>query len=262
MNRGPRNQSLLRQISEANPFKTVAAAFFDISGGFAKEMEAVGAKQDLSVKGKRDKARDHLRKALRARQDRLKPIAEFHAQTERMKAKVRLPDYDRADDYSARLRAEMRDKSYDMTPLERMGLMSGPDRIAYFDAISEQPLFMSGLREKGELDVYAGLKEARLAELHGPLQAVIAERQSRESEILMVDNTVLNDLAADFSAFCPPGRPDLVRADFDAIAKQIESKAAAEAPKATPQDRTKPTASPEFEEIWKRFDEMVDASVV
>jgi len=181
-----------------------------------------------------------------------------------MSAQVRLPDYDKTDDYAARLRAEMRDKSYDMTPLERMGLMSGPDRSAYFDAISEQPLFMSGIRDKSELDVYAGLKEARLAELHAPLQATIAERQSTESEILMVGTMVLNDLAADFSAFYPPNRPDLAREDFEAVVKEVE--AAAEAPKATPEDRTKPAASgqhvslfsPEEEkEFWRPFDELV-----
>jgi hypothetical protein len=259
MNRGPRNQSLLRQISEKNPFKKLAPAFFDISDGFTKGMEAVQANRKLSAEGKRNEARDLTRKALRARQDLKKPIAEHRAQTERMKAKVRLPDYDRADDYSARLRAEMRDKSYDMTPQERMGLMSGPDRAAYFDAVREQPLFMSGLREKGELDVYAGLKEARLAELHGPLQAVITARESNESEILMFDNMARNDLLGDFLDLgLSRAERESMEKDFEAEAKAFESKAV-EAPKT--EDRTKPTTSPEFEEIWKRFDRMVDASV-
>jgi hypothetical protein len=256
MNRGPRNHQLLSQIGEKNPFKALAQVFFDLSGAFAKDLEAVGAKQDLSVKGKRDAARDHLRKALRSRRDSMKQLEEHRARTAAMSAQVRLPDYDKTDNYGARLRAEMRDKSYDMTPQERMGLMSGPDRIAYFDSISEQPLFMSGIREKGELDVYAGLKTERLRDFHGQLQDTIAKRQSTESEILSVDNMVLNDLASDFSAFYPAGRPDQARADFEAEAKAFESKAV-EAPKM--EDR-KPM-SPEFEEIWKRFDQMVDASV-
>jgi hypothetical protein len=53
--------------------------------------------------------------------------------------------------------------------------------------------------------------------------------------------------------------------EFNELMKPIESKAAAptEPPKAPP-DRTRPPApefSPEFEEIWARFDKMVDASV-
>jgi hypothetical protein len=232
----------------------LAPTLLDISSGFEQDMQAVRANRKLSAEGKRNEARDLTRKALHARQDRLKPLNEHRAKTEAMKANVKLPDYDRADDYAARLRAEMRDKSYDMTALERMGLMSGPNRVVYFDAISEQPLFMSGLREKGELDAYAALKEERLAELHGPLQAAIAERESAESEIVMVDNMMRNDLASDSVD------AGLTRAEFEAEAKAIESKAAAEAPKAAPEGR--PTApSPEFEEIWKRFDQMVDASV-
>jgi hypothetical protein len=259
INRNPRNQSLLRQISEANPFKTLAPAFFDISGGFTKEMEAVRAKQDLSVKGKRNKARDHLREALRIRRDRKKPIAEFHAKTEAMRAQVRLPDYDKTDNYAARLRAEMRDKSYDMTAGERMALMSGPNRIAYFDAISEQPLFMSGLREKGELDVYAATKEERLRELCGPLQDAIAARDGSEREILMVDDMLRNDLLSDSLD------SGLSREDFEAEAKAFESKVAAPTPEAPKTEDRKPTTleqrGPEFEAIWERFDRMVDASV-
>ena len=203
---------------------------------------------NISPEEKRDAARDLLRKALETRQDRLKPLRGYNAETKAMEARVGLPDYDKADHYGARLRREMRDKSYyAMTPQERMGFMSGPDRIAYFDAVREQPLSMSGLREKGELDVYAGLKEERLRELHGPLQDAIAGRKGNESEILMVDNMVLNDLAEDSG---------LSREDFEAVVKKVT----AEAPKATPDGPTAPQ-SPEFEEIWKRFDQMVDASV-
>jgi hypothetical protein len=258
VNRGPRNQSLLRQISEKNPFKTLAADFLDISSGFERDMQAVRANRKLSAEGKQNEARDHLRKALRAREDRQKPLAEFHAQTEAMKAKVKLPDYDKADDYAARLRAEMRDRSYDMTPLERMGLMSGPNRsVAFIDAVFETAPFVSGLREKGELDVYAAAKEERLAELHGPLQDVIAARRGTESEIRMLDNMVWNDLASDSG---------LSREDFEAVAKQIESKATAEALKTTPRDHIRQAIpeqdiklfSPEEEAaFWRPFDELV-----
>jgi hypothetical protein len=257
MNRGPRNDRLLAQVGEKNPFKKLAQVFFDLSGAFAKDLEAVVAKQDLSVKGKRDAARDHLRKALRSRRDSLKPLKEYNAETKAMEARVRLPDLDRTDDYAVRMHFRMLDLSYDMTPLERMGLLTGPGRDPdYRAAVSREKPWISGFREKGELDVLAQAKEEWLAELHGPLQDTIAARKGTEDEILMVDNMVLSDLASDFAAFYPAGRPDQARADFEAEAKAFESKAV-EAPKM--EDR-KPM-SPEFEEIWKRFDQMVDASV-
>jgi hypothetical protein len=263
MDRNPRNHNLLSQIGEKNPFKKLAPALFDISPGFAKDLEPVRAKRTLSAEGKLAEARDHLRKVLRTRQDIRKPLDEHRAKTAAMRAAVRLPDYDKADNYGARLRREMRDKAYyNMTPGQRTGLMIGPNRdTAFLDAVFEVPAWMSGinLHEKGEADIFEAAKEQRLSDLNAPLLAAIAERESTEREILAVDNMALNDLADDFSAFCPPGRTDLVRADFDAIAKQIEAEAAAKAPK-TPAE-TKPTTSPEFEEIWKRFDQMVDASV-
>src|SRR5258706_8204523 len=137
-------------------------------------MEAVRAKRDLSAEGKKNAARDHLREALRARQDRKKSIAEFHAQTERMEAKVKLPDLDRTDEYAVRMHFRMLDLSYDMTPLERMGLMTGPGRDPDFiDAVSREKPWVSGIREKSELDVLAQAKQERLAERHGPLQDTI-----------------------------------------------------------------------------------------
>jgi hypothetical protein len=246
-NRNPRDLQILSQIPDSNPFKrTLVPALSNISRGFAKSMEDVRLSRK-SPEWKQDEARGHLRKALGTRQDRLKPFDEFRARTAAMSAQVRLPEYDRTDDYAARLRAEMRDKSYDMTPLERIGLLTGPNRIVYFDAISEQPLFMSGLREKSELDVYAALKEERLREHCGPLQDAIAVRKGTESEILMVDNMVFNDLRDDCG---------LSREDFEAETKAFESKAAAP----TPEDRTKPAPALD-EESWRRFDERLDELV-
>jgi hypothetical protein len=258
-NRGPRNLQLLSQIGEKNRFKMLAPTLLDISSDFEQDMQAVRANRKLSAEGKRNEARDLARKALRARDDRKKPIAEFHAQTERMKAKVKLPDLDRTDEYAVRLHFRMLDLSYDMTPLERMGLMTGPGRDPDFiDSVSREKPWHSGFREKGELDVLAAAKTERLAELFGPLQATIAERESEESEIRMLDNMVRGDLLIDSVD------SGLSRAEFEAEAKAIESKPAAEAPKAPP-DRTR-SAAPEIEarylaemqEIDARFNRRVD----
>jgi hypothetical protein len=134
------------------------------------------------------------------------------------------------------------------------------------DAVLREKPWVSGFREKGELDVYAATKQERLAELHGPLQDAITTRRGTEDEILMVANMVLNDLREDSG---------LSREDFEAVAKQIESKVTAEPPKAPPEDRTRPTTSEspeeilrrfspsqeEIEERWRSFDKLVDASV-
>ncbi|HXB78061.1 MAG TPA: hypothetical protein VNX23_11775 [Bradyrhizobium sp.] len=128
VNRSSRNHQLLSQVGAKNPFKKLAIDLLDVSSGFAKGMEAVRAKRGLSAEGKRDEARDLVRKALRTRQDLRKPLAQYNAQTEAMAAKVKLPDLDRTDEYAVRLHFRMLDLSYDMTPLERMGLMTGPGR--------------------------------------------------------------------------------------------------------------------------------------
>jgi hypothetical protein len=249
-NRAPRDQSLLSQISKNNPFKELAPAFLGIRDGFLKDKEAARQNRDLSPK----RVQDHLRKALGARQDRLKALRRYDAETEAMQARVRLPDLDKSS-YAARLRRETRDKSYyNMTPGERMGLLTGPGRDPdYFDAVREQKPWHSGFREKGELDVLAMAETERLAELHGPLQAAIAARKSNSDEILMIANTLLNDLAEDCG---------LDPREFEAEVKAFESKAAAEAPKT--EDRKPPAPEiearylAEMQEIDARFNRRVD----
>lgn len=251
VDRKPRDQSLLSQISKNNPFKELAPAFLGIREGFLKDMEAARLDRDLSPK----RVQDHLRKALGTRQARLKPLRGYNAETEAMQARVKLPDLDKGS-YAARLRRETRDKSYyNMTPGERMGLLTGPGRDPdYFDSVREQKPWHSGFREKGELDVLALAETERLAELHGPLQAAIAARKSNSDEILMLANMLLNDLAEDCG---------LKPREFEAEVKQFEAEAVAKAPM---EDRNKPAASDETEarylaemqEIDARFNKRVD----
>src|SRR5260221_777317 len=103
MNRAPRDQSLLSQISKNNPFKELAPAFLGIRDGFLKDKEAARLDRDLSPK----RVQDHLRKALGARQDRLKLLRGYNAETKVMEARVRLPDLDKSS-YAAKLRRETR----------------------------------------------------------------------------------------------------------------------------------------------------------
>jgi hypothetical protein len=250
INRAPRDQSLLSQISKTNPFANLGPVFLGIRDGFLKDKEAARQNRDLSPK----RVQDHLRKALGARQDRLKPLRRYDAETAAMQARVRLPDLDKSS-YAARLRRETRDKSYyNMTPGERMGLLTGPGRDPdYFDCVREQKPWHSGFREKGELDVLAMAETERLAELHAPLQTAIAARKSNSDEILMIANTLLNDLAEDCG---------LTPREFEAEVKAFESKAVAEAPKI--EDRKPPAPEiearylAEMQEIDARFNKRVD----
>src|SRR5882672_10931662 len=98
MNRHPRNQSLLSQISQTNPFReTLAPRVFAIGNDFEKAVEAVGQDGRLSQQGKKEKARGHLEKALRELDDAQKPIADYRKQTASLRSEMKAPAYDKAD---------------------------------------------------------------------------------------------------------------------------------------------------------------------
>src|SRR5882762_3275083 len=114
-NRNPRNLQLLEQIKN-NPLKKALVPGFDISEFFAKDMEAVGLDRRLSAEGRKEKAQDYLRKALRDRRDHIqKPIDKYHDETEAMRATAKLPTYDKTDVVGFLRRQELRVASRAMT---------------------------------------------------------------------------------------------------------------------------------------------------
>jgi hypothetical protein len=201
MNRNPRNESLLSQISETNPFReTLAPRVFAIGQEFEKAVEDVGLDRRLSQEGKKDKARGHLQKALRDLLDLQKPIDEYRKQTESLRSGMKAPTYDKADLVGAMNRRELRDRAALMTFGQRAALMSGPRRDTNFiDALLEQPAWMSGVNidDPGEREIYEAAKESRLRDLNGPLMDALEARDRTESEIAMVINVVKNDLESD-----------------------------------------------------------------
>jgi uncharacterized protein YjcR len=95
-NRNPRNHQLLQQIAN-NPFRKTVAGAFDIVADFERDMEFVGLDRNFSEEGRQKAAQGHLRRAIRDLRDLKKPIEEFRAKTETMRAAVKGPAFDKAD---------------------------------------------------------------------------------------------------------------------------------------------------------------------
>jgi hypothetical protein len=228
-NRNPRNLQLLSQISDLNPFKkTIAPRVFDIGHDMERDVEAIFARdatgqslrRDLSPEGKRDEALKAARRAIRDLRDIKKPLEEYHAKTETMRAEATLPAYDKGG-YASRLRRELRDRSFAMTVGQRAGLLTGPNRSTEFiDALLELPAWASGIDiySPDQLEIYKIAKEERLRDLYGPLLDTVADREGVEKETMMILNVVRGDIQNDSG---------LESRDFEAFAKPIESKARA-----------------------------------
>jgi hypothetical protein len=201
MNRNPRNQHLLGQISQTNPFReTLAPRIFAIGSDFEKAVEDVGLDRRLSQEGKKDQLRGHLQKALRELDDIQKPVADYRKQTESLRSEMKVPTYDKADIVGAMNRRELRDRSASMNFGQRAALTSGPRRsVEFIDALLEQPAWVSGIDtdNPNELELYEEAKQSRLRDLNGPLMNALEARAGVESEITMIVNMVRNDLESD-----------------------------------------------------------------
>jgi hypothetical protein len=197
MNRIPRNQSLLQQISETNQFKKLAAAVFDIGSAFDRDIEAIGNDRRLSAEGKRDKSKERVQKALLELDDIQKPIADYRKQTGSLRSGMKMPTYDKADIYAAMNRRELRDRSLTMTFGQRSMRMKGDK--AFRDSVLEMPPWVSGFNEfePNELKLYEEAKEEQRRDLNPELMTALEARASTESEIAMVFDIVRNDITSD-----------------------------------------------------------------
>ena len=110
----------------------------------------------------------------------------------------------------------------------------------------------SDLHEFGGLDLTIGLDHSGD---YGSVYPTYGFIYDRPDHGMMIANTLLNDLAEDCG---------LKPREFEAEVKAFESKAAAEAPKATPEDRKSPAPEiearylAEMQEIDARFNKRVD----
>jgi hypothetical protein len=196
----PRNQSLLQQIGGTNPFKdTLAPRIFEIGTTFDRDVEAISQDRRLSQEGKRDKAKQRVQEALRALDDVQKPIEDYRKQTESMRSGMKTPSYDKADNYAAGLRRELRDRSVAMSFGQRAALMSGPTRDpSFIDALLELPAWASGfdMHNPNEAELYEGAKQSRLRDLNGALMDALDARAGVEREVMMVLNIIKNDVTS------------------------------------------------------------------
>jgi hypothetical protein len=128
---------LMQQV-EKNPLRPMVAGAFDIASDFSNDMQRVAADRRLSPEGRREATQDHLRRAVRDLRDLKKPLDEFRAKTETMRAAVKRPAYDKTDFVVAMNRRDLRDASRAMTSGQRAGHMAGPTRSkAFIDALLE-----------------------------------------------------------------------------------------------------------------------------
>jgi hypothetical protein len=220
-NRGPRNHQLLQQIAN-NPFRKVVAPAFDIADDLIKDLESVRLDRNLSEEGRQKAAQGHLRRAIRDLRDIKKPLEEYHAKTQEMRAAVKTPVFDPADIVGFLKRQELRSTLRSMANAgQRELLLEDP---AFADAMLEQPPALSGLqpqqigedKSKGNHDylLVEAAKKRRLESLFGPQLAAIAAREAIESEALMIANVVRGDIAADSG---------LEPREFEAEVKAVES---------------------------------------
>ena len=222
--RNPRNLLLLEQI-KGNPFaKTVAPRAFDILSDFEKDMEAVSLNRKLSAEGRQEEAQKYLRRAIRDLRDIQKPLDEYRAKTEEMRASIKLATYDKTDVVAAMARREIRDASRAMTFGQRAAKLSGPTRsVAYIDAVLEfeDDPWLSGIDvfNVNEVQVFEEAKLERLRDLHGPLLDQVAERENTERE---VRDLILAVARVDIQA-----ASGLESKVFEAIARPIETRAGA-----------------------------------
>jgi hypothetical protein len=200
MNRHPRNALLLARISKTNPFLERAQAFFAVGNAYDRDVEAIAEDRRWSAEGKGERVKARRQEALDKLVELQKSVDDYHKETERMRAGIKQPSYDRADNYAAGLRRELRDASRAMTPGQRAAKLSGPTRDKDFiDAITEQAPWVSGVdvHNPNERELYEEAKQSRLRELNGPLMDAPEARGNTEAEIMMIVNVVSNDVRGD-----------------------------------------------------------------
>jgi hypothetical protein len=151
----------------------------------------------LSPQGKFEKVKERRQQALGKLTDLQKPIDDYRKESERMRAGIKQPSYDKTDVVAALARRELRDRSLTMTFGQRSMRMTGDK--AFRDAVLEMPAWVSGFNESepNELELYKEGKAAQEREINGPLMVALEARSNTEAEIMMILNIVTNDIKGD-----------------------------------------------------------------
>jgi hypothetical protein len=202
VNRGPRNALLLAQIPETNPFKATAQAFFGIGNALDRDIEAIAQDGRLSAAGKAEKSKARRQEALGKLAELQKPIDDYHQESERMRAGMKWPVYDRADTVAAQNRQRYLDRFVGLSFGQKSALMSGPRRsVGLIDAVLEfkDDPWMAGINidNPNEREAFEMMKQERQRELNGPLMDALEARGNTEAEIMMIVNLASNDVRGD-----------------------------------------------------------------
>jgi len=194
MNRGPRNASLLAQISKSNPFLERAQAFFAVGNAYDRDVEAIAEDRRWSAEGKGERVKARRQEALDKLAELQKPITGYHEESERMRAGMKKPTYDKADSLD---RWKLRDRSEKMNFGQRSMRMKS-DKV-FRDSVLEFAPWVSGFNESepNELALYQEAKAEQERDLNGELMTALKARADTESEIMMVANIVRNDVQGD-----------------------------------------------------------------
>ena len=196
MNRHPRNASLLSQISKTNPFLERAQEFFAVGNGYDRDIEDIAQDRRLSAEGKREKVKARRQEALDKLADLQKSIDDHRKESERMRAGIKKPAYDKTDLVAAMNRRELRDRSLTMTFGQRTMRMTDK---TFRDAVLEFEPWVSGFNESepNELALYKEAKAEQERDLNGPLMDALEARGNKEAEIMMISNIVTTDVKGD-----------------------------------------------------------------
>jgi hypothetical protein len=200
MDRGPRNQSLLKQIRDSNPFKAeLAHRFFKIGNDFERDVADIGDDGRRSQRAKLEDAQARAEKARGELDAAEKLITDYRKQTAQLSSEKKGPVYDRADIVGAMNRRELRDRAASMSFGQRAALTSGPRRsVEFIDALLEQPAWVSGLDldNPNEREVYEVMKAERERDLNPELMVALEARKSNDAEISMIANIIRTDVTS------------------------------------------------------------------
>ena len=210
---------LMQQVSDANPFKkSLIPRLFDLADDFSRDVQVLAANRNWSEEGRRAETQKALRRAIRDLRDSQAPIAQYRAETERMRCQITRPPYDRADVVGAMNRKELRDLARTMNFGQRQMRMIGEHRDQNFiDALLEHEAWVSGFDvfNPNERELYEAARQSRLRDLHAELTDQVEAREAIEAEVGMVVNVCRNDLAFDSG---------LQRDEFEVFAKPVETR--------------------------------------
>jgi hypothetical protein len=203
MNRDPRNQTLLAQLSETNPFKAeLAHRLFKIGNDFERDVAAIGADGRRSARAKQEDAQARAEQARRELDAAQKPVIDYRKQSEQLSSGKKKPTFDRTDSVAAQNRREYREKSERLSFGQLAMRLVGPKRsTALIDALifefEDDAWLYLDLDDPKVFEMYKTAHTERIRDLNPELMPALEARASNDTEITMIFNVVRGDIESD-----------------------------------------------------------------